>query len=399
MSRPDFAANFRDNDDIETVRRDILLLTDVLKDVRDGTQRPSESTSQGETRSTTSVWCHVSYILELAGDNYSDNMVAVTTYSSRHNLVVGVVSQNTSASTSPSVVVDQVEPHRNETARRLLSIEDDTKYVFVLACSQLCSTRYSRPTDSLGHFRDVLTVFAFILGQRHNGSLFRPIQDVTQFFMKRFHTKTLWSLEKAVKYWSPNPLRLIHDYYTDKPVALSEVSPATITVVGRYIRDLLARSDIHPLPRSPESGKKAKDRFLYDVCPDNVLRWTRMLVRLIDDINAGIMPSPGGNDFSDPQDIDTASDAMYKLTKFLNSSLMTHILTPSIISFLHQRRIDAHTDEEDRETEVLESTIERRKPTSQFCCTDPLCDARETDSVVSRFQMWSRHEPRSRWGR
>lgn len=132
----DFAANFRDTDAIELVRRDILLLTDVLKGVRDG----NPSASQGKSGSKPTPWSHVSYLLSLdaghctehGADRFLDSTVAVTGCITKQQVTVAVVSQNKVPSSSARVVVERLTSHCDETVERLLSIEDDTKYVFIL---------------------------------------------------------------------------------------------------------------------------------------------------------------------------------------------------------------------------------------------------------------------------
>ncbi|KAK7689990.1 hypothetical protein QCA50_006632 [Cerrena zonata] len=239
----------------EDLRRDICILTVILKNHREG----HPTSIKNRRNKLTNLFSHVSTMLAIdaTNDPFASRVNAVTGFVQDDQIISAVFTPNTNAFDKSEGAVTQLVVGEN--GRELIFKWKENNHVRIL------------PDQ---HLLDIISILHFLFSSTSN-DIKRTllIINLHLFLLARVYRKLAGRFDNGIKAWSKHPLCHIRDWYSSgsHPLDLSEPKTIKAQSLGSLITALLSSQNV-----------EADQQGNFHLTSENAKSWAHVLGRLAD---------------------------------------------------------------------------------------------------------------------
>ena len=321
-------------DDDAVLRRDIFIVTTVLKGHRYG---PSERTPLTEDLS---LLTHLAFALTTGhpcADKSGSRVVAVTGVLDAEGLKSYVLASNSQLHDKTStnghgepVVVEHISPANP--IKDLLDPKTNQQCVccVVLSASTYRPIQYSGAVDFKTHVQDVFTVLDYCMRRGHSVTYRqRNLGFVFRFLIRRTYPKIRARLMNGANIWGTHPIRVIHEWYNN--TASRSLDRKRFELSSYASPERLSQYGLSPCP---------DDATRYEVSSENATQWSSALLRCLERLEEVFHANQTECPPFFLDTVEKAQDALNMMVLLhcaVSSGIVKHLITNDLAIHLNER--------------------------------------------------------------
>ncbi|KZV77300.1 hypothetical protein PENSPDRAFT_747041 [Peniophora sp. CONT] len=315
----------------DDVRRDIAIITQILKGHQHGISASSKSPDEA-----LQFWSLMSFILN-TGDAESDpvgaKVIAVTGQVFPEEIRTAIFARNTSnfapppgskkaPGIEPAIGIVPILPAGEEKARDLLRH----------------SVKTTPAANFFEHLQDIVTIVNYItvpppMDKTRADKIWSRMYSTLYFVLRRTYVKLCARILNRRRIWSDCPIVLMQNWYNEHQPAFGNTSVHVKPTL--YLKTLLPEQGISPLQDSPDN---------YPVTVDNAKLWLNafhnILTVLEEQLSEEVQPKDKDKPafrrvrFEPPADVSQVGQAIIALNALLDSKVLDIIVTQPLAAYI-----------------------------------------------------------------